>query len=74
MRYLKLYTKTYAGYDVKLKRNTPKDISRWLDDHLHHPQVVTSVSREIDGLEIISIYGERQLIPWCRIVEMKRRP
>lgn len=73
MRYLRLRNRYYTAYDIKLKTNVPRDISRWLDDNLHQPQVVTSVSRKIDGLEIVSIYGEKKLIPWCWIIEMKRR-
>ena len=73
MRHLRLRNRYHAVYDVKLRINTPRGISRWLDDNLHQPQVVTSVYPEIDGLEIVSIYGEKQLIPWCWIVEMKRR-
>lgn len=73
VRHLRLRNRYHAVFDVKLKTNVPRGITRWLDDNLHQPQVVTSVYPEIDGLEIVSIYGERQLIPWCWIVEMKRR-
>lgn len=56
----------------KLAENTPAPIVNWVEAQ---PRAVYGIERKIDGLEIIvSKRGRRKLIPWCWIVEMKRRP
>lgn len=53
---------------VDFKPNTPKPLLSWPSPQ----QVVTGVARDIDGLRIVSAYGEVTVIPWCWITQLRK--